>query len=110
VGGLIEPHLFWERSYRYRLVQRPASGYERCRCGRALGVDIPCFGFEDCPETLRAWLGQREFCSVRCARAFMLELTELLEASVAPSVLSDFEEVSSAVKALFVLTENEGSR
>lgn len=108
MSGLIEPHSFWERTYRYRLSKEPASGYERCRCGTLLPVDIPCFRFDDLPETLRAWLGRQEFCSVRCARAVMLELRELLEVSVAPAVLSDFEEVSSGVKALFVLTENAG--
>lgn len=108
MGGLVDPHYFWERSYRYRLSPRSASGYERCPCGRHLAVGIPCFVFEEIPYSLRGWLGREEFCSVRCARLYLLELKETLEASAAPSVLSDFEEVNRAVSALFVLTENEG--
>lgn len=107
MSGLIEPHLFWETAYRYRLSRRPASGHGRCRCGALLRSGTSSYGFEEVPDTLLPWLGRPEFCSVRCARAFMLELMEVLQVSAAPAVLSDFEEVISSVQALLVLTENE---
>ena len=97
------PGTFWERGAPYRLVRGSARG-SRCRCGTTVGPGSSSFGFEKVPPSLEPILKDREFCSVPCARAFLLETLAMMEGSSPPSTLSDLEEVLASLRFLDALT------
>ena len=97
------PGTFWETAASYRLVQRSARG-GRCHCGTTVNPGEPSLGFEKVPRSLEPLLEDREFCSVLCARAFLMETLAMMEGSSSPSVLSDAEEVLASLRYLDALT------
>ena len=96
------PGTFWERGAPYRLVRRSARG-GRCRCGMTVVPGSSIFGFEKVPPSLEPMLKDREFCSVPCARALLLETLAMMEGSSSPSTLSDLEEVLASLRYLDAL-------
>jgi hypothetical protein len=88
----------------------PVPAGARCRCGTHLGVGGPCFRFERVPYTVADLFAEERFCGPACARAFILEALEVIEASSAPAVLRDLQEIRVALQYLLtVLAAHEGS-
>ena len=65
-----------------RLVRRPADVEDRCRCGTRLPLGAACLEIVDVPRELSDWIQGRSFCRPGCARAYLLETIEPLEAAM----------------------------
>jgi len=64
-----------------RLVTRPAEVEDKCRCGIHLRLGARCLEIVDVPRELADWIQGRSFCGPACARAYLLEAIEPLEAA-----------------------------
>jgi hypothetical protein len=91
----------------YRLEPYRDADGEKCRCGSRLSTSRGCVRFEQVPGPLVEIVGDRGFCGVVCARAFILEALALVESSAAPAVLSEIEEVQQSLRLLLTLIEIE---
>ena len=98
MAGATHPGGFWEPSQPYPLLRVRARAESRCRCGSVIRAGAVAHRFGPVPGSLERLLSGREFCSVACARSFLLEARETLEASSPPSHLSDLEEVLHSLR------------
>jgi hypothetical protein len=87
VSGLIGPEV--------RLGRASARKSEVCRCGTRLPAGSPCLVILNPPSSIEYLLSPRSFCSLRCARAFLLERLAEMEALSTPhaeKTISDLRE------------------
>ena len=78
---------------------------ERCRCGTHLGAETPAYRLDLIPGPVEELVGDQLFCGPPCARAFILEALEVIDASSAPEVLLDLDRMRGEMRrVLLVLT------
>ena len=80
------------------LEARALSTGSRCRCGTRLEMGSTVVRFRNVPAILSGMLENEEFCEVPCARAFILEALEFLEAASPLGVARDMEEARVALR------------
>lgn len=83
------------------LTAQVAPGPIRCRCGTWIPEGVSCFHFAQPQGPVAALVSEHLFCSVVCARAYLLEALELVQATKAVSVLQDLEEVRAGLGWLY---------
>jgi len=77
---------------------RARSTGSRCRCGTKLEVGSTVVRFRNVPSIISGMLENEEFCGIPCARAFLLEALEFLEAASPLGVATDVEEARVAFR------------
>jgi len=74
----------------------------RCSCGAPLGTGTPGFRFLGLPPSVAAILEGHDYCGARCARAFILEALEFLDAASSTTAVLDLDEVRTALRVELV--------
>lgn len=77
----------------------------KCRCGSVLELGQEDYEFVSAPDNVRAVVEDRPFCSITCARAFLLETMEFLDRPAAASLLSDGRDAYWGLGLLFLIVE-----
>lgn len=90
-----------------RLVTRTAVGAERCRCGTPMAPGTHVYAFDRVPSEIASLLRHRSFCSVVCARAFVLETLETFEAAWISTVVGDAATVAAALRLVYLYTVSQ---
>jgi hypothetical protein len=85
-----------------RLEVEFASRPYQCRCGARIPIGTCCFIFCGIPPALASFFVDRAFCNVLCARAFLVEVMDLLGSSISNQVLRDAEEAFLLLGGLVV--------
>ena len=89
----------------YGILDRTATRSSRCRCGTPIETGSRCVAVRDVPSSLSSLLRERDFCSIPCIRAYLLEALEVLGSSAAPTMISDFHEVYSSLQTAFAYAD-----
>jgi hypothetical protein len=92
-----------------RVVEVPTPTAARCRCGRALPPGGVSVTFDAPADPIGYLLRGQYFCGLPCARAYLLETSEVLDAAAATGAVSDFESVYAVVHALLAVVDRERS-
>ena len=87
----------------------PPTEGERCRCGTQLGPGTGCFQFARVPHALADVLDHQRFCGPACARAFILEALELIDAAPLTPALRDLEDMGVAFRFLLAVMALQAS-
>ena len=85
-----------------------ASADGRCRCGTWLPAGASCFTFREVPEILSTIVDSQQFCGIACARAFLLESVEFLDAAAPLAALKDLDATRVALRFQIALLVLEG--
>ena len=93
-----------------RVVVRVAAGGERCGCGSVLAKGDSVYAVPGVPDLIGPLLAPRSFCSIVCARAFLLETLEFFEAGAIRSMVSDADAVASTLRGIYLSTAEWGTR
>jgi hypothetical protein len=92
-----------------RVVERPATSSAPCRCGRRLTAGTVCVGFDVPPDPIGYLLKKENFCSLECARAYLLETAEVLDATAAGRTLTDYDALYFALRSLLTVVDRQRS-